>query len=75
MEISRKKLIELFNSLEGIDITYGFEKMDELKKKEEYFKEIAFSRGIYGVTAILLRGSKTGTFYGILNRTSTIFMI
>lgn len=76
MKISKKNLIELFNSLEGVDITYlSFDDINELRKKEGYFKEIAYTCGTYGVNAVILRGSKTNTFYGILSRTSNIFMI
>ena len=76
MKTSKKNLIELFNSLEGVDITYlTFDEMNELRKKEGYFKEIAYASGTYGVNAVILRGSNTSTFYGILSRTSNIFMI
>ena len=76
MKTSKKNLIELFNNLEGINITYlSFEEMNELRKKEGYFKEIAYASGTYGVNAVILRGANTSTFYGILSRTSNIFMI
>lgn len=76
MKTSKKNLIELFNSLEGVDITYlSFDEMNELRKKEGYFKEIAYASGTYGVNAVILRGVNTSIFYGILSRTSNIFMI
>lgn len=76
MKTSKKNLIELFNSLDGVDITYlAFDEMNELRKKEGYFKEIAYASGTYGVNAVILRGKNTDTFYGILSRTSNIFMI
>lgn len=76
MKTSKKNLIELFNNLGGVDITYlAFDEMNELRNKEGYFKEIAYASGTYGVNAVVLRGANTGTFYGILSRTSNIFMI
>lgn len=76
MKTSKKNLIELFENLEGVDITYlTSDEMNELRKKEGYFKEIAYASGTYGVNAVILRGVNTSTFYGILSRTSNIFMI
>lgn len=58
------------------DITYiGFEEMNELRKKEGYFKEIAYSMGVYGVTGCVIQGNNSGKIYKIASRTSALFMV
>lgn len=67
------KEIKKFNAK---DITYiSFNDMNELRKKEGYFKEIAYSMGTYGVTGCVIQGNNSGKMYKITSRTSAIFMV
>lgn len=75
MLVTKKELKEMGNGL-AIDITYLKDKeIKELRQKEGYFNEIAWSRGMYGVTGLLLQGNNTKQLYKITERTSAIFAI
>lgn len=58
------------------DITHATqEQIQEIKHKEDYLREIAGAFGVYGCNGLLLQGAKTGKFYKITARTTTLFMI
>ena len=72
MKVTNKDIKE-FNAT---DITYiSFDNMNKLREKEGYFKEIAYSKGLYGVSGVVIQGNNTKTLYKITSRTSAIFMI
>lgn len=43
-----------------------------LEEKEDYLDKIAYSEGVYGINAGLLRGHNTGTWYAITARTTAL---
>lgn len=60
----------------AIDITYWTDKqIKELKEKELYFNEIAWSRGTYGVNGQIVQGHNTKQLYKITSRTQAIYCI
>ena len=72
MKVTNKDIKE-FNAT---DITYiSFNNMNKLREKEGYFKEVAYSKGLYGVSGVVIQGNNTKTLYKITSRTSAIFMI
>ena len=58
------------------DITYmKAEDIKEIHKNENYFDEVAYSMGTYGVNGLLLKGHNTGNMYAITNRTTAIYLV
>lgn len=58
------------------DITHWQEKeVRELLKAEGYFTVIAYSTGIYGMTAALYQGYNTNRLYKVTCRSTVIYMI
>lgn len=57
------------------DITYiKFYDMYKLREKENGFTDIAYSKGVYGVTGCVIQGNKSKNLYKITSRTNAIFM-
>lgn len=76
MKTSKKELLAYASSINPIDINkYSFEEIEALRKNEEYFEEVAYSIGIYGVSAYLCQGHKTKQFYIVPSRSSTLFQV
>lgn len=76
MKTSKKELLAYASSINAIDINkYSFEEIEALRKNEEYFEEVAYSIGIYGVSAYLCQGHKTKQFYIVPSRSSTLFQV
>lgn len=46
-----------------------------LEKKEEWFNEVGYSSGVYGVSGCVLQGHKTLNFYVITTRSSALFCV
>ena len=70
IEITRKKLLDLASELNAVDVTRD-------NKEREGFRRwslIAYSRGVYGVSAKLFVDRETSTFYVVKDRSSAIFM-
>lgn len=70
IELSRKKLLDLANSLNAIDVTHD-------QREREGYKDwdlIAYSFGLYGTSSKLFFNRKTNSFYVVKDRTSAIFM-
>ena len=60
MKTSKKELLAYSKQVNAIDINkYSFEEIEALRKNEEYLEEVAYSVGIYGVSAELCQGHKT----------------
>ena len=51
------------------------EQIKELREKEEYFNEVGYSHGIYGVNGCILQGHKSLNFYIITRRSVALFCI
>lgn len=76
MKTSKKELLAYASHINAIDINkYSFEEIEALRKNEEYFEEVAYSIGIYGVSAYLCQGHKTKQFYVIPSRSTTLFQV
>lgn len=76
LKLTQKQIKEWLNFNGVIDITNMSNKeIQELKQKEEYFNEYAYSTGIYGCNGCILQGHKTLTFYVITKRTTALFSI
>ncbi len=70
IELSRKKLLDLANSLNAIDITHDTQERDGFRR----WNEIAISYGKFGMNSKLFVDQETNTFYVIKARTGAIFM-
>lgn len=70
IELSRKKLLDLANSLNAIDITHDAQEREGFRR----WNEIAISYGKFGMNSKLFVDHETNTFYVIKARTSSIFM-
>ena len=58
------------------DITYlSADKIHELRQKEGYFNEVAWSKGLYGCNGLLLQGNNSKLLYKITARTQAIYCI
>lgn len=76
MELSKKKVCELANTLEAKDITYTkHEEIKEIERNEKGFVCICFSGGTYGVTSWLGKGRASGNFYLIRSRVSNLYIV
>ena len=76
MKMTKKQVKEWLN-FEGVtDITdWSCERINELRKKEEWFNEVGYSSGVYGVSGCVLQGHKTLNFYVIKTRSSALFCV
>ena len=76
MKTSKRELIEYAKQANAIDLNkYTFEEIEALRRNEEYLEEVAYSVGIYGVSAYLCKGHKTKQFYVVSSRSSTLFQV
>ena len=70
IELSRKKLLDLANSLKAVDVTRD-------NKEREGFRrwiKVAVSYGKFGMSSKLFVDHETSTFYVVKARSSAIFM-
>ena len=70
IELSRKKLLDLANSLNAIDVTHDQKEREGFRR----WSKVAISYGKFGVNSKLFFDHETNTFYVIKSRTSAIFM-
>ena len=70
IEISRKKLLDLANSLKAVDVTRDNKERDGFRG----WSKVAVSYGKFGMNSKLFVDNKTNTFYVIKTRSSAIFM-
>lgn len=70
IELSRKKLLDLANSLNAVDVTHDAQERDGFRR----WIKVAISYGKFGMNSKLFVDNETGTFYVIKARSSTIFM-
>lgn len=72
MKTTQKSLKE-FNA---IDITYyDFDRLDNLRHKENGFETVAVSFGTYGMNGGLFQGHNSKQLYKIISRTSALFQL
>lgn len=75
MKTTNKDIRNMTKYGKAVDVTYyGVDEYRELKEKEGYFEEIAYSIGSYGCTGRVLQGKNTGTLYAVTSRTSAIYI-
>lgn len=68
-----KRAIKAWIKLGATDITnWSIEEIQKLHDEEEWFNEVGYSIGTYGVTGCVLQGHKTLTFYVITANNSNL---
>lgn len=70
IELSRKKLLTLANSLKAVDVTYDVQERDGFRR----WSKIAISYGKFGMNSKLFVDCETNIFYVIKARSNAIFM-
>lgn len=70
IELSRKQLLDLANSINAVDITHDAQKRDGFRR----CIKVAISYGKFGINSKIFLDCETNTFYVIKARTSAIFM-
>lgn len=70
IELSRKKLLDLANSLEAVDVTHDAQERDGFRR----WSKIAVSHGKFGMNSKLFVDHKTNIFYVVKTRSNAIFM-
>ena len=76
MKTSKKELLAYASTINAICIDkWSFEEIEALRKQEGYFNNIAYSRGMYGVTAYLFQGNRTKKYYLVSSRNSALFQV
>ena len=70
IELSRKQLLDLANSLKAVDITYDAQERDGFRR----WIKVAISYGKFGMNSKLFVDCETNTFYVIKSRSSAIFI-
>ena len=70
IELSRKKLLDLANSLNAVDITYDAQERNGFRR----WNKIAISYGKFGMNSKLFVDHETNIFYVVKTRSSSIFM-
>ena len=70
IELSRKKLLDLANELNAVDVTHDAQERDGFR----HWNKIAVSYGKFGVSSKLFIDHETNIFYVVKTRSSAIFM-
>ena len=70
IELTRKQLLNLANTLNAIDVTHDAQERDGFRR----WNKIAVSYGKFGMSSKLFVDNKTNIFYVIKTRSSAIFM-
>lgn len=70
IELSRKKLLDLANTLNAVDVTRDPQERDGFRR----WNKIAISYGKLGMNSKLFVDRETNTFYVIKARSNAIFM-
>ena len=70
IELSRKNLLDLANSLKAVDITYDSQERDGFRR----WSKVAISYGKYGMNSKLFVDHETNIFYVVKTRSSAIFI-
>lgn len=70
IELSRKKLLDLANSLNAVDITHDAQEREGFRR----WSKVAISYGKFGMNSKLFVDHETNIFYVVKTRSSAIFM-
>lgn len=70
IELSRKQLLDLANTLNAVDITHDAKERNGFRR----WNKIAISYGKFGMNSKLFVDHETNTFYVIKARSSAIFI-
>lgn len=76
MKTSKKELLTYASTINAINIDrWSFEEIEALRKEESHFNAVAYSCGIYGVTAYLFQENKTKKYYLVSSRNSALYQV
>ena len=70
IELTRKKLLDLANELNAIDVTHDAQERDGFRR----WSKVAVSYGKFGMSSKLFVDHETNIFYVVKTRSSAIFM-
>ena len=70
IELSRKKLLDLANSLKAVDVTHDAQEREGFRR----WSRVAVSYGKFGMSSKLFVDHETNKYYDIKTRSSAIFM-
>ena len=70
IELSRKNLLDLANSLKAVDITYDAQEREGFRR----WSKVAISYGKFGMNSKLFVDHETNIFYVVKTRSNAIFM-
>ena len=74
--MSKKRLLEVASLYGATDITYlSFDKINDLRGKENGLETIHISYGVYGMNSGLFKGVKSGKYYVVKSRTTALFQL
>lgn len=75
-KVTQKFIRALINAGEAQDLTHtNFEDMQKWIAEHPYYRQIAYSTGVYGCNGKLLKDPKSGELFGIVGRTNAMFMV
>lgn len=76
MKTTRAIITHTAKALDAVDITRkNPDDIRAIREEERGLDTVLYSRGTYGVNAVLLKGHKSGKLYAITARTTALFMI
>lgn len=76
MKTSKKELLSYATYVNAEYISkWSFEDIEALRKKEGGFTQVAYSMGLYGVSAYLCQGNETKTFYVVPCRCTALHQV
>ena len=70
IELTRKKLLDLANELNAVDVTHDAQERDGFRR----WSTVAISYGKFGMSSKLFVDHETNIFYVVKARSSAIFM-
>lgn len=69
-KFTQKQLKELVKSGAAVDVTNAGER----GAIPENYRQIGYSRGVYGCNGMLLQGCESGTLYAVTARTTAVYI-
>ena len=67
---TQKQLRALVSDGIAIDVTHAMDR----NAIPEYYRQIGYAKGVYGLNGMLFQGLNTGRLYAVTSRTSAIFI-
>lgn len=76
MKTTKKYLLEVASLYGATDITnLSFEKTNDLRNKENGLETVYISYGVYGMNSGLFKGNKSGKYYVVKARNTTLMQL